>query len=124
MPKLVLYATMIVGFASACVVLTSSSSLFAQQTSNYSFVTTWGSSGSGFGRFSQPFDIATDSRGNVYVTDFTALANQLQKFSSNGTFLQSWGYLGTGDGGFANPASVAIENSNGTVYMTDWGNAE
>jgi hypothetical protein len=72
-------------------VLTPSSLLFAQQqqqttTSNYSFVTAWGSSGSGFGKFSQPLDIATDSTGNVYVTDFTGLANQVQKFSSNGSF--------------------------------------
>ena len=36
--------------------------LFAQQqTSNYSFVTAWGSSGRAFGQFSQPFDVATDS---------------------------------------------------------------
>src|SRR5687767_9169273 len=79
--------------------------LFAQQqtTSNYSFVTAWGSSGRAFGQFSQPFDIATDSAGNVYVTDYTALSNQVQKFSSNGTFLLSWGFLGTGGGGFANP---------------------
>src|ERR687894_54071 len=67
--------------------------LFAQQqttTSNYSFVTIWGSSGRAFGQFSQPFDIATDSAGNVYVTDFTGLANQVQKFSSDGSFLLSW----------------------------------
>jgi hypothetical protein len=96
------------------------SSLFAQQlTSNYSFVTSWGSRGSGFGQFSQPFDVATDSASNVYVTDFTALSNQVQKFSSDGTFMLSWGYLGTGGGGFANPASIAID-TNGVVYVTDW----
>ena len=89
------------------------SSLFAQEeTGSYSFVTTWGSSGSGFGRFSQPLDIATDSAGNVYVTDNTALANQVQKFTSDGTFLVAWGYLGTGGGGFANPASIAIDSNN------------
>src|ERR671916_846245 len=104
-----------------------SSLSFAQQqttTSDYSFVTSWGSPGTGFGRFSQPLEIAIDSAGNVYVTDFTGLANQVQKFSSDGTFLLAWGFLGTGGGGFANPASIAIESSNNTVYVTDWGNAD
>ena len=44
---------------STWVVLTPSSSLFAQQTDNYSFVTAWGNSGSGFGRFSQPLGVHT-----------------------------------------------------------------
>src|SRR5687768_14318190 len=109
---------------STWVLLTPSSSLFAQQTNNYSFVTAWGSSGSGFGRFSQPLEITTDSAGNVYVTDFTGLANQVQKFTSDGTFLLAWGYLGTGGGGFANALSIAVDNSNSTVYVTDWGNAD
>jgi DNA-binding beta-propeller fold protein YncE len=90
----------------------SPSSLFAQQqTSNYSFVTSWGSSGRAFGQFSQLLEVATDSTGNVYVTDYTALANQVQKFTSNGTFLLAWGYLGTGGGGFANALDIAIDSN-------------
>jgi DNA-binding beta-propeller fold protein YncE len=102
------------------------SSSFAQEpnTIGYEFVSEWGSSGSGFGSFSQPFDIAIDSTGSVYVVDFTALANQVQKFTSDGTFLLAWGFLGTGGGGFANPIALAIQDSNNTVYVTDWGNAD
>src|SRR5215208_5066956 len=77
--------------------LASFSSSFAQQLNNnnsndYSFVTKWGSFGSGFGKFSQPLEIATDSAGNIYVTDFTGLANQVQKFSPNGTFIFIMGF--------------------------------
>src|SRR5919199_4294979 len=68
----------------------------------YSMVGKWGSGGSGFGKFSQPIDITIDASGNVYVTSFTALANQIQKFTSNGTFITSWGQLGFGNGLFTN----------------------
>jgi hypothetical protein len=56
--------------------------------------------------------MAIDSNDNVYVTDFTALSNQIQKFSNNETFLQSWGSLGFGAGLFANPTSIATDSDN------------
>ena len=39
------------------------------QTDNYTFVKSWGSSGSGDGQFSHPHCVAVDSSGNVYVAD-------------------------------------------------------
>ena len=76
MPNLVLYAAVIVAVVSAFVFTPS----FAQQQSssnnnNYSFLTKWGSSGLAQGQFKQPLEIAVDPDGNVYVTDFTSIAN-------------------------------------------------
>ena len=60
----------------------------------YIFETKWGSSGTSYGSFSQPQGLAVESQGNVYVTDFTGLANQVQKFTGDGVFLTAWGFLG------------------------------
>src|SRR5262249_7691545 len=60
------------------------------------FVTTWGSSGSGDGQFSFPEGVATDGSGNVYVADTGN--DRIQKFDASGTFLSTWGSFGSGDG--------------------------
>jgi sugar lactone lactonase YvrE len=90
----------------------------AYAAEQYSLVGKWGSRGSGEGKFSQPLDLAIDSSGNVYVTDFTGIGNQIQKFTANGTFITSWGNLGFGNGRFTNPAGIAIDSS-GNVYVSD-----
>src|SRR5919112_762651 len=92
---------------------------YAQE--QYMVVNQWGQSGRGQqGSFSQPNEISIDSEGNVYVTDFTATSNQIQKFSNNGSFLDSWGSLGFGPNYFANPTSIAIDSED-NVYVTDFG---
>ncbi len=94
--------------------------VFSQE---YVFETTWGSPGISFGSFSQPQGIAVDSQGNLYVTDFTALANQVQKFTGDGTFITAWGFLGFGAGFFTNPAGIAADQSN-NIYVADFGSPE
>jgi tripartite motif-containing protein 71 len=62
---------------------------------------TGSSSGSLAGEFDFPWGIATDSAGNVYVSDITN--NRIQKFGSSGNFLRTWGKdvvsTGPGDSG-------------------------
>src|SRR5262249_13536918 len=48
---------------------------------NGNFITTWGSYGSGDGQFNQPFGVAVDSSGNVYVADTGN--SRIQKFDAN-----------------------------------------
>ena len=48
----------------------------------------WGSQGNGDGQFDRPVDIATDSSGNVYITDQNN--NRIQKFDRDGNFLTKW----------------------------------
>ena len=88
------------------------------QAQKYSFISKWGSEGVSFGKFNQPLDIAIDSNNNVYVTDTTSAANQIQKFTSNGAFITSWGTLGFGDGRFTSATAIDVDSSD-NVYVTD-----
>ena len=65
--------------------------------SSGNFILQWGSLGSGDGQFTHANNIATDSAGNVYVSDNNS---RIQKFDSSGGFLFKWGTAGSGDGEF------------------------
>lgn len=83
------------------------------------FLRKWGSWGSGDGQFKNPYGVAVDASGNVYVVD---TGNpRIQKFSSSGAFLAKWGSSGSGDGQFEIPYGVAVD-AWGKVYVVDTGN--
>ena len=84
--------------------------------SSGTFLTKWGSSGSGDGQFDGPVGVATDSSGNVYVADYDN--HRIQKFDSSGTFLTKWGSYGSGDGQFDDHYGIATDSS-GNVYVAD-----
>jgi tripartite motif-containing protein 71 len=78
------------------------------------FLTSWGSFGTGDGQFSLPNGIAVDGSGNVFVLDDV----QVQKFTNNGTFLTRWGSLGTGAGQLDSAQGIAVDGS-GNVFVTE-----
>jgi bifunctional DNA-binding transcriptional regulator/antitoxin component of YhaV-PrlF toxin-antitoxin module len=55
-------------------------------TSNGTFVTKWGTNGSGDGEFRRLLGIDRDSSNNIYTVDQDNI--NIQKFTSNGTFLK------------------------------------
>jgi DNA-binding beta-propeller fold protein YncE len=74
------------------------------------------------GTFIEPWGIAVDEQGNVYVAD--TWNHRIQKFDPSGNFLLDWGNAGqpgNGTNGFWGPRGIAV-GTNGRVYVTDTGN--
>ena len=93
---------------------------------------TAGSSGSedgtgGAARFDDPYGVAVDSGGNVYVSDEDN--HTIRKITAGGvvsTLAGTAGYSGRADGTggaarFNYPLGVAVDSS-GNVYVADWDN--
>jgi len=79
----------------------------------------WGSLGVGSGAFFQPFGIALDRAGHVYVAD--TFNHRVQKFAADGTFIAAFGSQGGGDGQFRYPMGIAVDSA-GHVWVTDSNN--
>jgi len=88
-------------------------------TSEGVFIESWGGKGrgDGYGQFSDPWGIAADVKGNVYIADTGN--HRIQAFTPDGTFITSWGSYGNGDGQFYRAADVAID-TNGGIYVADY----
>jgi sugar lactone lactonase YvrE len=84
--------------------------------SDGTYLTQWGSPGSGDGEFVELGGVAVDAVGYVYVTDVHN--HRIQKFDSDGTYKTQWGSWGSGDGEFKNPDGVAVDVS-GNVYVVE-----
>jgi DNA-binding beta-propeller fold protein YncE len=85
-----------------------------------SFISKWGSEGTGDGQFGVPHGIEVDSSGHVYVADMNNC--NVQKFDSEGNFLLKWGSQGGDKGQFKAPEGLAIDSSD-NVYVADTDNA-
>ncbi|MCQ1539515.1 protein kinase [Methanocalculus taiwanensis] len=88
-------------------------------TSIGTFISKWGSKGSGDGQFYFPRSIAVDAVGNVYVGD--AGNHRIQKFDETGKFITKWGSEGKGEGQFISLQSIAVDAA-GNLYVADKNN--
>jgi len=80
----------------------------------------WGSKGTGLGKFRAPQALALGPDNRVYLAD--TFNNRVQVFERNGTFVRSWGTSGTANGQMIWPRGIAVD-SNNVVYVSDTGNA-
>ncbi len=76
----------------------------------------WGDRGTGPGEFIYPTDIAFDSKGNVFVSEYGD-NDRIQVFDSSGKYLYQFGKFGDGDGELSRPQSMVIDHD--VVYITD-----
>ena len=82
------------------------------------FITKWGTEGSGDGQFISPFGVAVDPQGHVFVAD--ANNNRVQKFSNNGSFIRKWGTFGFSPGQFNGVIDLAVDPQ-GHVFTVEFG---
>jgi hypothetical protein len=75
------------------------------------FITAWGSDGSGDGQFRRPSAIAVDARGHVYVSDVGW--GTIQVFDHDGAWLATWSGLGT-------PTGIAV-GEDGAIWVSERG---
>ena len=73
------------------------------------------------GEVVSPKDIAADSGGNFYVTDYWD--NKVKVFSRDGKFIKAFGGFGKKSGQFKELWGIGIDKRDGSVYVSDmfWG---
>jgi tripartite motif-containing protein 71 len=85
----------------------------AKFSSSGTFVSSFGSAGSGDGQFSFAYGVTSDKFGNVFVADTGN--NRIQKFSNSGSFLTSFGNA------LLNSPVQLTTDSDGDVWVADSG---
>ena len=84
-----------------------------------SYVTQFGSKGSGNSEFIEPAAIAI-SEGSVYVVDQGN--DRVEQFSTAGSYISQFGSRGTGSGQFDKPFCISANPTTGVLYVCDFEN--
>lgn len=89
----------------------------ADVSQNCSFISKWGSEGTGDGQFLRPHDLEFNNKDKfLYVVDRDG--NRIQVFNKNGTFLFKFGEKGNGNGQFLVPYGIDVDIK-GNVWIAD-----
>ena len=77
------------------------------------------------GQFNEPWGVAVDDEGYVYVSD--TWNHRVQKFTSDGTFVTMWGTFATTGGDLTSPGTFwgpreVLVGQDGNIYVMDTGN--
>jgi sugar lactone lactonase YvrE len=76
-----------------------------------------GQRGQGPGQMGWVTDVAQDSRGNYYVSEYGDF-DRIQKFDPRGQFILAWGQHGTEPGQFSRPQALVID-ADDRLYVAD-----
>lgn len=76
-----------------------------------------GEHGSGPGQFGLVTDVAQDSAGNYYISEYGEY-DRIQKFTPEGKFITQWGGHGDKPGQFSRPQAIAIDKQD-RVWVAD-----
>lgn len=76
----------------------------------------WGSEGTEPGQFIYPTDVAFDTQGHIFVSEYGD-NDRIQVFDKSCKRLYAFGKFGNGDGEFSRPQSMVIDGDK--VYVTD-----
>ncbi len=87
------------------------------ESRNYALIDEWGGSGSADGQFLQPFGIAINDDGHLFITD--PMNHRVQKFTPEGEFVTAWGSYGREEGRFIAPQGIDVDGD-GNVYVADF----
>ena len=79
----------------------------------------FGSRGNGDGQFNNPQGLCFNSKGLLYIVDYSN--HRVQVFTDNNVFLFKFGSKGHNPGQFQEPRYIAVDSSD-QVYVTDWCN--
>jgi uncharacterized protein YjbI with pentapeptide repeats len=85
-------------------------------SSSGTYISKFGSGGTGNGQFNSPYGLVFDSSGNIFVSDM--FNYRIQKFDSSGNYISQFGSYGTGNGQFDRPYGVTI-NSTGNIFTLE-----
>ena len=85
-------------------------------SSSGTYISKFGTNGTGNGQFQSPYGLVFDSSGNIFVGDH--LNHRIQKFDSNGTYISQFGSNGTGNGQFDRPNGIALD-STGNIFVVE-----
>jgi DNA-binding beta-propeller fold protein YncE len=80
----------------------------------------WGGLGNAPGQFIYPTDVAFDSKGRIFISEYGD-HDRISVFDSNAKYLYEIGRFGQGDGEFSRPQSMVIDTDD-TIYVTDASN--
>ena len=81
------------------------------------YLSKFGSHGSGDGQFNNPQGLCFNSKGLLYIVDYSN--DRVQVFRENNVFLFKFGSKGHNPGQLQSPHYVAVDSSD-RVYVTDW----
>ena len=110
-----------VQFAVSAIVTALSVISTATTQAGFSVVQTFGSLGTGSGKFSQPIGMALDGFGNIYVAD--RANRRVLRYNVSGEYTQRLDVEANADGlTLLDPVSVAVDDS--LAYIADRGRAQ